>query len=280
LLLGGISGIIALISGRRLSMSNQTPTPEPAEPSVTQNVSGGVTVQPGGDVDVGGDVVGRDKVTQTTSSVTNVGMSPEAVRRLVVSVGMLVFVTALCFFSGGVVVSFAALQAFNRPLPSTMAAAQDFQAGLSQVQDLPAGQPFRWLYSETDLSSYMHFILGPQIEFDARARFLSDDQVAFQGSWSGLGGRQVTIVTRMEINSPQVYHATSAAVQILPLGDSSFGWVALPVSTVQPLVDAINQGIGTGYVAKAIDYPQFQPDASGQAAPSLEAPLQIVGVGQ
>ncbi len=260
---------------------SEPPAPaEPPKPSVTQNVSGGVTVQPGGDTQIGGDVVGRDKVTQTTTTVTNVGMAPEAVRRLVISVGTLVFVTALCFFSGGVVVSFAALQAFNRPLPSSVAAAQDFQAGLSHVQSLPAGQAFRWSYAETDLSSYMHFILGPQIGFDARARFLSDNQVAFQGSWSGMGGRQVTVVTRMETNSPQVYHATSAAVQIIKLGDSSFGWVALPVSTVQPLVDAINQGIGTGFVAKAIDYPQFQLKANGEAAPPLESPLRIVGVGQ
>ncbi len=63
-------------------MSEQPTPPEPREPSVTQNVSGGVTVQPGGDANVGGDVVGRDKV-QTTTTVTNVGMTPEAVRRLV-----------------------------------------------------------------------------------------------------------------------------------------------------------------------------------------------------
>ena len=105
------------------------------------------------------------------------------------------FATAFCFFSGGIVVGFAALQAFDRPLPSTEAAAQDFQANLEQVQALPPGQAFQWSYTETDLSSYMHFILGPQIGFDARARFLSTDEVAFQGNWSGLGGRPVTVVT-------------------------------------------------------------------------------------
>ena len=226
--------------------------PEPREPSVTQNVSGGVTVQPGGDANVGGDVVGRDKI-QTTTTVTNVGMSPEAVRRLVLSVGALVFVTAFCFFSGGIVVGFAALQAFARPLPSTMAAAQGFQAGLNQVQDLPPGQAFRWSYTETDLSSYMHFVLGPQIGFDARARFLSSDEVAFQGAWSGMLGLPVTVVTRMEANSPPLYRTSSAAVQILPLPNSNFGWVALPAAAVQPLVDAINQNLAEGYNAKTID---------------------------
>ena len=255
----------------------EQPTPsEPPEPSATQHVSGGVTVQSGGDVHVGGDVVGRDKI-QTTTTVTNVGMTPEAVRRLVLSVGALVFVTAFCFFSGGIVVGFGALQAFARPLPSTMAAAQDFQAGLNQVQALPPGQAFQWSYTETDLSSYMHFILGPQIGFDARARFLSSDEVAFQGAWSGMFGLPVTVVTRMDTNSPQLYRTVSAAVQILPLPNSNFGWVALPTSTVQPLVDAINQDIGRGYIAKAIDYPSFEAAASGGTAPPLEAPLRLVG---
>ena len=63
----------------------------------------------------GGDVVGRDKVTQTTTTVTNVGMTPEAVRRLVITVGALVFVTAFCFFSGGLVVGAVALQASGPP---------------------------------------------------------------------------------------------------------------------------------------------------------------------
>jgi hypothetical protein len=258
-------------------MSEQPTLPESREPTVTQNVSGGVTVQPGGDANVGGDVVGRDKVT-TTTTVTNVGVTAEAVRRLVLSVGALVFITAFCFFSGGLVVGIAALQAFARPLPSSPEAAQDFQAGLSQVQTLPPGQPFRWSYTENELSSYIRFILGPQIGFDGRARFLSSDEVAFQGPWVGMGGRPVMVVTRMETNSPQLYRTVSAAVQILPLQDSVFGWVPLPPSAVQPLVDAINQNMGEGFVAKAIDFPPFVTGASGEAMPPPEAPLQILGV--
>jgi hypothetical protein len=258
-------------------MSEQPTPSEHPEPSVTQNVSGGATVQPGGDANVGGDVVGRDKI-QATTTVTNVGMTPEAVRRLVLSVGVLVFVTAFCFFSGGLVVGSAALQAFARPLPSTMAAAQNFQAGLNQVQALPPGQAFQWTYTENELSSYMRFILGPQIGFDARARFLSNDEVAFQGNWSGMLGLPVMVVTRMETSSPQLYHTVSAALQILPLPNSNFGWVALPASAVQPLVDAINQDIGQGYIAKAIDFPSFETAAGGGLAPPLQAPLRIVGI--
>ena len=177
-----------------------------------------------------------------------------------------------------IVVGFAALHAFDRPLPSTMAAAQDFQAGLNGVQALPPGRAFQWTYTEMDLSSYMHFILGPQIGFNASARFLSSDEVAFQGNWSGMLGLPVTVVTRMETDSPQLYHTVSAAVQILPLPNSNFGWVALPAAAVQPLVDAINQNLAEGYSAKAIDYPSFEATAGGDLAPPLDVPLRILGI--
>src|SRR5512145_3148187 len=107
-------------------MSEQPTPSEPRESPVTQNVSGGVTVQPGGDV------VGRDKVTQSTT-VTNVGMTPEAVRRLVIAVGAMVFVTAFCFFSGGIVVGAVALQALGRNVDSSLANAATFQARLDEV---------------------------------------------------------------------------------------------------------------------------------------------------
>ncbi len=260
-------------------MSEQPTPSKPSEPSTTQNVSGGVTVQPGGDANVGGDVVGRDKVT-TTTTVTNVGMTPEAVRRLVITVGVLVFVTALCFFSGGLAVGAVALRAFDRPVNSTLAAAQDFQNNLnSNVLAVQSGQSFQWSYTETDLSSYLRFFLGPKIGFDGRARFLPNNEVAFQGTWSGLLGLPVTIVTRMETNSPQLYQTVSAAVQIVPVQNSNFGWAALPTSSVQPLLDAINQDIGRSYTAQSIEYPQFvTTTGDGSPAPSADAPLRIVGV--
>src|SRR5512143_1882516 len=123
-------------------MSEQPTPSEPREPAGTQNVSGGVTVQPGGDANVSGDVVGRDKVTQTTSTVTNVGMAPEAVRRLVITVGVMVFVTALCVFSGGLVVGEVALQALGRNVDSSPENAVAFQAKLADVN---AKEPGEWI---------------------------------------------------------------------------------------------------------------------------------------
>ncbi len=252
-------------------MSDQTSPPEPIESSGIQNVSGGVTVQPGGDVNIGGDVVGRDKVTQTT--VTNVGMSPEAVRKLIITVGVLVFVTAFCFFLFGTVTAAAALGAFARPVPSNPVAAADFQRGLNQVEALAPGEAFVWKYEEVDLSSYVRFVLGPKVGMgnDGKARLLSSQQVSFKGPWSGVDGRQIMLITNLQINAPQLYTLDKAYMQILPLGDN-LGWVPVSASTVQPLLDQINADIGTGFAARQVQYPPFSADGSPLG------PLTISGV--
>jgi len=241
-------------------MSEQPPNQlEPRESSPTHNVSGGVNVQAGGDINMSGDVVGRDKVTQTTTTVTNVGMTPDAVRRLVITVGGLVFLTAFCFFAFGAVTAATALTAFSRPVVSTQAAADDFQQKLQTIDELPPGQTFEWQFDETDLSSYIRFVLGPQIGFDGRARFLSSQQTSFMGPWSGVNNLSVLVVTTIQTNSAELYKTDRAYVQILPLGDN-LGWVPVSASTVQPLIDQINRDIGSGFVATGVRYPDFTSD--------------------
>jgi hypothetical protein len=241
-------------------MSEQPPDqPQPLESPPLQNVSGGASVQAGDDVIVGGDVVGRDKVTQTT--ITNVGMTPEAVRRLVLTVGGLVFVTAFCFFAFGAVTAAAALSAFDRPVISTQAAAEDFQRKLQVIDALPPGQTFAWQFDETDLSSYILRSLGPQIGFAGRARFMSSQQTVFKGPWSGVNNLPVMVVTTVQTNSAALYHTDRAYVQILPLGDN-LGWVPVSANTVQPLIDQINHDIGSGFVATGVRYPGFTPEGT------------------
>jgi hypothetical protein len=230
----------------------------------------------GGDITVGGDVVGRDKITQTT--VTHVGMTPEAVRRLVITVGALVFATAFCFFTTGIVAGAAALSAFQRELPSNPAAAEDFQRGLQTIQAAPPGAAFQWSFEENDLSSYMRFTLGPQMGLGdtGRARFMPSQQIAFKGKWAQLAGLPVMAVTTIQTNAQPVYRLDSSFVQVLPLGEN-LGWVPVPNSMLQPFVDQINADIGTGYVARQVQYPPFV-ERDGQQWPAGK--LTIDGVTQ
>ncbi len=264
-------------------MSEQPTTPEPREPSVTQNVSGGVTVQPSGDANVGGDVVGRDKVTQTTTTVTNVGMTPEAVRRLVIAVGTMVFVTALCFFSGGIFVGAVALQALGRPVDSSLENADKFQAKLDQVNSAEPGQVVVWGFTEGELSAYFRHELGPRIGIvseTGRARMLASEEVEFYGRWSGFFNLPVLVVTRIKQDAATLYHTQSAAVRLFGSEDSAFGLIALPDFIVQPLVDAINADIGHQVIAKRVQYPQLEPAPDGNPKPIVQSELIIGGVAQ
>lgn len=257
-------------------MSEQPATPpERPDSTETHSVSGGVNVTPGGDASVSGDVVGRDKVTQTTT-VTNVGMSPEAVRRLIITVGVLVFATAFCFFTSGVVAAAAALSAFQRPLPSTPEAAQDFQSHLQVIQAAPAGKVFQWSFEENDLSSYLRFVLGPQMGLGdtGRARFLPLQQVAFKGNWPQLAGLPVMAVTTLQTSVEPVYRLDNSFVQLLPLGEN-LGWVPVPNNLLQPFVNQINANLGVGYVAQQVQFPGFV-ERAGQLWPA--GPLVIGGV--
>ncbi len=258
------------------------PTPEEREPADVTHVSGGVNVDTGGDTSIGGDVVGRDKVTQTTT-ITQVGMSPEAVRRLVITVGALVFVTALCFFSGGLAVGFAAVNALGRPVDSRVEYADAFADKLAQVNAVASGQPVVWGFTESELSAYFRHDLGPQIGIQldtGRARFLPSDEVEFYGRWSGFFNLPVLVITRMETDAHVLYHTRSAAVRLFGNEDSQFGLIALPAFVVQPLVDAINADIGYQVVAKGVRYPSFVPTGTGALAPDEGRPLIIGGVKQ
>jgi hypothetical protein len=259
-------------------MSEQhPPAPEERQPADVANVSGGVNLDASRDISIGGDVIGRDKITQTTN-VTQVGMNPEAVRRLVITVGALVFITAFCFFAVGAVTAAAALNAFQRDLPSSPQAAADFNQNLNKIQDAPPGLPFRWQFSEVDLSSYMRFVLGPQLGMGetGRARFLSSQQVAFRGNWPGLGNLPVMAITSIQTNTTPIYKLDSSFVQILRLGDN-LGWIPVPNRSLQPLIDQINNDIGTGYSVSNAQYPSY---GLGGGPATQESPLTLSGTTQ
>lgn len=222
------------------------PEPSPDQPgsTTTTNVSGGVNVE-ADHVNVGGDVVAHDKVTY-------VGMSPQAVQRLVITVGVLVFATAACFFVGGVVIGSRAIAALNRPVDSSPQAAADFQQGLKEIAALPSGQSAVWSFGEEDLSSYIRFVLGPQIGLsNGRARILPDGQIVFYGRWSGFLNLPVMAISSVQTNSDQLFKVESAMVSVNPFVDpttvSGFGWVPLPSSVLQPIADQIGNAIGQNF---------------------------------
>jgi hypothetical protein len=236
-----------------------TDTPQPAEPPPDHAE---VDIH-AAEVNIGGDVVGRDKIISVgddliqgnVTNVTQIGFTPEAVRRLIITVGVLVAATAACFFAGGILIGGAAIAALNRPIDSNPGSSAEFQQGLDEIAARPAGQEFRISFTEEQLSSYIRFGLGPQLGLsNGRARILPDGRVVFYGSWSGLAGLPVMVTCSIQTDTAQIFKIDSAAVQIVPLSllntntVSNVGWTPAPNFFAQPLVDGINAQLSQYFV--------------------------------
>lgn len=204
---------------------------------------GDLNIASSGDVNVGGDVVGGDLVKNTTTSnVTNVGFSEKAVQRLLLMVGAMVFVTAACFFTGGLAIGFAAFPALAKTVGSSESAAQNFQQKLAQVQALPAGQPAQINFTEDEISSYVKFIIGPQLGFVAgsgRARFVDDTSLVIAGQLMDANNLPVAATFQLSNEPGQPLKLTGAAAQLIDT-NSAFGWVAVPTGMLQPVQDRMN----------------------------------------
>jgi hypothetical protein len=214
----------------------------------------GLNISTAGDVNVGGDVAGRDVVKNTTTTtVTNVGFSEKAVQRLLLMVGAMVFVTAACFFTGGLAIGFAAFPALSKQVGSSESAAQAFQQKLAQVQALPAGQTATFSFTEDEISSFVKFNLSEQLGFaplSGRARFVNDTSIVIAGQLASANNLEVAATFQLSNEPGQPLKLTGAAAQLLNT-NSAFGWVAVPTGLLQPVQDRVNALLGDIQVVTA-----------------------------
>jgi len=219
------------------ALPSAAPAPiEPARPEA----SGGVAVS-GGQVQVGGDVAGRDVV-----HVTQTGLGAAAVHRLVVLIGGLGLVvgfcfllTATCFFSGGVVLGNVIFDAFKRPVETSPEAAQRMEQRLKDLNALVSGQPFATTTTEIESSSYLRFILGPQIGVsEPKVRYLEPHRIAVSGRAAALNNLPFVVTFKLGAGASSV-EIEWMAIQAWQTPDSNFGWVAVPAMFVQAQVAPI-----------------------------------------
>jgi hypothetical protein len=224
--------------------------------------SGGIDFE--GDVDVSGDVAGRD----VHKSVT-VGFSEKAVQRLVITVAVIVFVTAACFFTGGVALG-AGLSALNRQVNSSEQAAISFAEKLQDAESVAAGETQPFVFSEDELSSYVRFIAGPQIGLsEGKARIVEPDLIAVGGRLAGLANLNVAATYRIQEHAENAFQLESAAVQLVPIEGSSFGWVAVPNALLQQYTRPVEERLGDYIVT---DIRAIGGDGGGGLALQVTAP--------
>jgi hypothetical protein len=212
-------------------------------------------VRAGRDIEAGRDIAGRDVVSHTTY----IGFSQEHVLRLVLAVGGLVFITAVCFFTGGVAVGAGVFEGFQREVNSSPEAAESMQEKLLAIQDLPPNQPFEVTLTEAEISSYFRFIVGPEVGVEnGRARLISEDTIALRGE---LRGVEFIATFQVQDKPGEALRLRSAAVRVFGSDDGGFGWVAVPRVLLEPLARRINEFLGRGFRVVAVDQPQDEPPA-------------------
>src|SRR5688572_15807355 len=174
----------------------------PPEPEADETYPG-VKIRSRRDVNVDGDLAGRDIVKNTTTTTTHVGFGIDAVQRLVIAVGLMVFITAACFFSGGVAVGGVALAALKKNVGSSLEAANSMQAKLDEIRALGPGIPFQFTFSEDEISSYLRFIAGPPMGVtDGKVRLLEPGKLVMGGQADQLGGLPFAATFEVQYDTP------------------------------------------------------------------------------
>ncbi len=260
--------------------------PPPAAPQVSEAVpdpaaaerptgDGRVGIETGGDVTIGGHVVGRDMIstshtgvgTQTIDTM-NVGWSERAVIRLALVVGIMVFITAACFFSGGLAVGGLVYQSFvDRPLTPLPEQADAFQQQLDALDSVQSGETFTLVLSEDELNAFVHYRLGPQIGFtpgSGEARLINDNgmnQIAVRGDYEPLGGLPVIATFQLTDAPGAPLQLTGASARLFGGRNGGLGWVLVPVDWLRTVETQVNALLGNVQLSQAV-VPPGAPDGA------------------
>lgn len=208
----------------------------------------------------GHDIAGRDIYNTTT----NIGFNQNTVLKLVIAVGVIVFLTAGCFFSGGIVVGVGALLALNRPVPVTAASAASMQMKLADLQSTPPNTPFTLSFSEQEINSYFNRVVAPDMNItNGKIRLLSPGELVVGGDASELSNLPFAATFQVVTGQPgQTLKLVGAAVDLLPFSNGSFGWVVVPNTVLAPIAEQINDYLGSHFVINGVSGGAL--DASGR----------------
>jgi hypothetical protein len=221
----------------------------------------------------GHDIAGRDIYNTTT----NIGFNQNTVLRLVIAVGLIVFLTAGCFFSGGIVVGVGALLALNRDVPVTVASSASMQMKLADLQNTPPDTPFALSFSEEEINSYFHEVVAPDLNItNGKIRLLSPGELIVAGDASKLSNLPFAATFRVVTGQPgQTLKLVGAAVDLLPFTNGSFGWVAVPTAVLAPVAEQINDYLGGHFIINDVS-----GGTSGLTGPPSDWILKGITVGQ
>jgi hypothetical protein len=163
--------------------------------------------------------------------------------KLGIALGVLVILLLLCGFSGGLLASkFVAITV--NPVPTNPGAGSAAIQELNSLQALPPGHVTRLAYDNVKATSLANALLiGPNSPItEIHIQFLDGGDVAVNARLKALGNRRVVVGFEVHtLNGRVVLVPKAAAIDILGLQGTTFGWVPVPVAFVSSFFTWLQQ---------------------------------------
>jgi hypothetical protein len=185
-------------------------------------------------------------------------MPPERALRLGITVGALAVLVLLLVFSGGLIAGRFIRLTFE-PIAGTPAAAQSAVDQILAAAEAPSGSPVSVAFTDLEATSLANAVLSDpaaplsevQLRFTGPAEAVVRARLASEGNREFVAAYTIAVVEGRLILRPE-----AAAMNMLGLPGSEFGWIALPVGFLQPATDTL-QGV-LDQTARSVRYEGVQ----------------------
>jgi hypothetical protein len=201
-----------------------------------------------------------------TENEQNTAFSVPAARALRLGIGIGAGIMLIIFiaFSGGIFLG-TRIAVANAPVQTSPTVGNSVNNTLNQINQLPAGTTFNVGFSDTEASSYLRRIdqdFGLQ---NAQVRFTENNEAVVKAQIPALGNREVLVTYELGTqNGRLTANLKGAAVNVLRLQNTNFGWVAIPNVLLANLDTQVQNQLVQLSRNVTIRTTQLQPVAAGR----------------
>ena len=166
-------------------------------------------------------------------------LPPDRALKIGIAIGILAVLLLLCGFSGGLLASrFVAITL--SPIPVNEIVGARAAAELQAFQAVPAGSLVQITYDNVKATSLADRLLVSNSSpiSEIHIQFLEDGDIGLNVRLRALGNRRVVIGLGVSTqNGRLVLRPIAVALNVLELEGSTFGWVYVPTSLVNPFIE-------------------------------------------
>lgn len=179
----------------------------------------------------------------TVKNTSTLNLPPDRALRLGFGLGILVVVVLLCGFSGGLLAG-RFVNVTLDPVPSNAAVGRAAKEELDVLDGLPSGSRVQIVYdNETATSLGQELLVKPNSPIDeVHVQFLEGEEISLNTTVRALGNRRVVVgMVARAWNGRLLLEPKAAAIDVLGLRRTTFGWIAIPTAFVAPVSNWFQQ---------------------------------------